>query len=241
MMRDALVEAMPVPALDAETHHRRVAGALVAAVPFVLAILGLQTGFAGHDAWYAEEDGLAENLQFVFLLAASIGAAVVARGHGERGEKLLALAYVGLAFALFFVAGEEISWGQRLLGIETPPVIAATNIQGEINVHNSFLLTPVFALAQLVLGAGVMLATLIPWSTFLSPVLDAYRQALVPAPALAPYFGMSAAWRVYRYAFWRPDTPAWVGELSEIPELILYLGLLLFVLDRLRRLRRERA
>jgi hypothetical protein len=47
---------------------------------------------------------------------------------------------------------------------------------------------------------------------------------------------MSAAWRTYRYTMVTPQTPAWIGELSEVPELILYLGLLLFVADQVRRL-----
>jgi hypothetical protein len=38
---------------------------------------------------------------------------------------------------LSFVAmGEETSWFQRLLGIETPAEIAAVNAQGELNFHN---------------------------------------------------------------------------------------------------------
>ena len=39
---------------------------------------------------------------------------------------------------LFFVilVGEEISWGQRILGIETPEKIAERNMQNELNLHN---------------------------------------------------------------------------------------------------------
>jgi len=241
MKTATLTGTLQLPADRTALHSSRyVATAAIAALPFVLAIIGLQSGFSGHDAWYSEEDGLAENLQVVFLLLGSIAAVLVARHRGRDGERLLPLLYVGLAIALFFVAGEEISWGQRLLGIETPPEIAATNVQHELNVHNSFLLTPVFSLAQLVLGGGIMLAALVPWGAFLPQALDGLRQALVPGPALAPYFGMSAAWRLYRYDFLYPGTPAWVGEMSEVPELILYLGLCLFTLDQVRRARRTR-
>jgi hypothetical protein len=219
----------------------RFATALIAAVPFVIAWIGLVTTQLGQRSWYSDEDGLAENLQVVFLLLATLGAGVVARAHWERGRRALAVAYLGLAVACFFVAGEEISWGQRLLGFETPRAIAAQNVQQEITLHNTFLLTPVFSLAQLVLGFGLTLAALVPWSLLLSPRLDALRRALVPGPALAGYFAMSAAWRLYRYVGLTPSTPAWVGELSEVPELILYLGLALFTLDQVRALREPRS
>jgi hypothetical protein len=46
------------------------------------------------------------------------------------------LAYLGLALLYFFGGGEEISWGQRILGIEEPANLAEVNVQDEINVHN---------------------------------------------------------------------------------------------------------
>jgi hypothetical protein len=215
--------------------------AAIGAVPFILAVIGIRTGLAGYRAWFSDEDGLAENLQFAFLVLGTFGAGYVAHARWRRGERLLALLYVGLAFALFFVAGEEVSWGQRELDIATPPEWASHNIQGEITLHNTYLFTPIFSLAQLVLGLGVALAALTPWHRFLPPRWDRLRELLVPGPALASYFLMSAAWRAYRYTFVTPQTPAWIGELSEVPELILYLGLLLFVADQVRRVRRTAA
>ncbi len=47
-----------------------------------------------------------------------------------RGMCLLA------ALIMFFGAGEEISWGQRLLGIETPDILKEHNRQSEMNLHN---------------------------------------------------------------------------------------------------------
>lgn len=46
------------------------------------------------------------------------------------------LVFLGLALLFFFGGGEEISWGQRMLDIETPPTLKAINEQGEINIHN---------------------------------------------------------------------------------------------------------
>jgi hypothetical protein len=213
---------------------------VIAALPFVIAAGSVASGLAGYRAWFSDEDGPAENLQFVFLVAATIGAALVSRARARRGDRFLAVAYAGLALACFFVAGEEISWGQRLFGIETPPVIAEHNIQHEITLHNTYLFTPIFYLAQLLVGVGLTIAPFLPWSRIVPARWDELRRALIPRPALAAYFAMTGAWRIYRYAFYRPDTPAWVGELSEIPELILYLGVLLFVVEQLRAVPRTR-
>ena len=46
------------------------------------------------------------------------------------------LIYLGLAFLFFFGAGEEISWGQRILGFETPESLSEVNRQEEFNLHN---------------------------------------------------------------------------------------------------------
>jgi hypothetical protein len=46
------------------------------------------------------------------------------------------LIYLGLAVVFFFGAGEEISWGQRILGFETPESVSQVNRQEEFNLHN---------------------------------------------------------------------------------------------------------
>ena len=43
---------------------------------------------------------------------------------------------LGMAVLFVFGAGEEISWGQRVFGVETPAGLAAVNVQGETNLHN---------------------------------------------------------------------------------------------------------
>ena len=46
------------------------------------------------------------------------------------------LVYLGMALIFFFGAGEEISWGQRILGFETPESLSQVNRQEEFNLHN---------------------------------------------------------------------------------------------------------
>ena len=46
------------------------------------------------------------------------------------------LVYLGLALLFFFGSGEEISWGQRILGFQTPETLSQVNRQEEFNLHN---------------------------------------------------------------------------------------------------------
>ena len=78
-------------------------------------------------------------------------------GPGGARSRCLGL---GIVFLVGF--GEEISWGQRILGIETPESLEGINDQGETNLHNlstsktNFL----FQLFWLVMGVLIPLASL---------------------------------------------------------------------------------
>ena len=41
-----------------------------------------------------------------------------------------------IAFSFFFIGMEEISWGQRIIGWDTPELVAEYNYQDETNLHN---------------------------------------------------------------------------------------------------------
>lgn len=79
----------------------------------------------------AQEDGPVEYGQALAFLAGAVFFFV--RAARRRGRDLWGLV---LGLGLFLVAGEEISWGQRLLGIETPEGLRESNVQGEFNLHN---------------------------------------------------------------------------------------------------------
>jgi len=85
---------------------------------------------------YVAEDGFVEWLTFAALLAGALlcwGRAWRLRGT-HQGRLVVMLVLIGAAFC--FGAGEEISWGQRLLGLNTPEPLKAYNKQGELNLHN---------------------------------------------------------------------------------------------------------
>jgi hypothetical protein len=82
-----------------------------------------------------QEDHVVEWGQFA-LCAFTAGAAVIAMRELRFRVPVAALLLVLVAMGSFFLAGEEISWGQRVLGIETPPALAEANQQSETNLHN---------------------------------------------------------------------------------------------------------
>lgn len=80
-------------------------------------------------AHFWDEDSFFEIMTPIFLFLASILMFMIFLN--SKNFYVLILSVV-----LFFGAGEEISWGQRILGFSTPETIKDINIQNEFNVHN---------------------------------------------------------------------------------------------------------
>jgi len=78
-----------------------------------------------------QEDLAGEWAQVFFVVAALL---LSARLAGSPSPHRL---FFGLlALACLYVAGEEISWGQRILDIQTPDFFERHNLQRETNIHN---------------------------------------------------------------------------------------------------------
>ena len=114
-----------------------VALVLMYAVPIVLQLCGLE----GLARLLLGEDGVYEYLGALLCLAASalfLAAYVrfpARRKKGASGARRN-IFFLLLTLALFCLFGEEISWGQRLLGLQTPEFIGEFNVQRELTVHN---------------------------------------------------------------------------------------------------------
>ena len=96
---------------------------------FVFYTYYLRVVLQGADA----EDTLLEWGTFVLAFAGGVIFLICAY-KGSRFSIFLGLAWLLFAF-------EEISWGQRVLGIETPEVMLEYNYQEELNFHN--LINPI--------------------------------------------------------------------------------------------------
>ncbi len=127
---------------------------LTAALPLLLLAVFMSLYFNYAHEIFAKlktEDGPFEYGTFLtFLVGAGVAAQTAWKlGHSSYNPNLglgswvdttahwsLVIGFVAVSIAFFFVAGEEISWGQRILGLETPPEYAAVNTQNELTIHN---------------------------------------------------------------------------------------------------------
>lgn len=91
-------------------------------------------GFKSYENFLIREDGLLETCSFFIWM----GLAVVFSGYGLALKKstLKLCVYFFIALCAFFIAMEEISWGQRVFDIQTPESMQEMNLQNETNLHN---------------------------------------------------------------------------------------------------------
>lgn len=170
----------------------------------VLAAFGLYRLREGAYVAAMQEDGVVEWLSFFFFAVAGL-VAIVRAGRSRRFFDLL----VGL-FCLF-VAGEEISWAQRLIGYVPPELFLEKNFQQETNLHNfsEIFGRPKWILAAALAGYGLLLPAAAQVGS--TRVLLRRIGATPPPIALAPWFAVCVgllAWYPLEY------TGEWVEMLA---------------------------
>ncbi len=85
------------------------------------------------------EDGVIEYLTASFLLFASIKLFFLFLKIYKK-YSVFNFGLLSYSLVLFFGFGEEISWGQRFFGIQSPSFFSENNFQGEINIHNMMVM-----------------------------------------------------------------------------------------------------
>ncbi len=123
-------------------------------ITIIAAYLIMAVKFPIAYIWATYEDLIGEWAQFYFFLSALIISARLAFSSSAYRRF-----FIFLSIACFYVVMEEISWGQRLFGWESPDFFEERNLQGETNIHNFFIgpySTSLKAAVEYLLAAGLV-------------------------------------------------------------------------------------
>tara|TARA_Y100000991_G_scaffold163930_1_gene125895 strand:- start:256 stop:936 length:681 start_codon:yes stop_codon:yes gene_type:complete len=163
--------------------------------------------------WLRQEDGPLEWVQFLEYLLSSILAFIIFIRQKKK-RNINSIIWLLIAFLSLIIAGEEISWGERLTGIGID-TISNLNVQGETNFHNlpffhNYLLDPVFEISCIFLGW-------FGWKKFKK--FDAF-----PAKNLSLFFLLVALFYFYFDISWASTTEQ-IRNDQEIFEFLLSTGI----------------
>jgi hypothetical protein len=205
-------------------------------VPPILAVAIFMFHFINRRQylWLLSEWRPIELLQVVFFGLASLIAFRIALKSWRDNQKIFAVLYFLLGLALFFIAGEEVSWGQpvfRRIFAWWPDrdSLRDINAQGETTIHNMRSVQWVFNWFYLSLALYGSLSPLL----FLSRRWrDEPRLRLIAAPMITvPAFLVMAAFMIVR-VFIAPYNGLTESEsfmrYKEVGELTVAFGLWLF-------------
>lgn len=173
------------------------------AFPIILAIAIAAYGmsrFMSSDAfgshWIAMEDGFLEWLTVISLFSCAV-LCWYRCWHLRSTATPAFLACTAIyGCVLFFGMGEEISWGQRIFGIETPEFLAKANAQKETNLHN--LVIGNTSINKLVFGKilGVGLGAFLIFTPIIfqrsATIRELLNRIAVPVPRIQHTLGILA-------------------------------------------------
>jgi hypothetical protein len=166
------------------------------------------------------EDQLVEYLQFFVLLFGSGILCYQLIRYYSQLNKFVLFSMLVLAFSFIFLAGEEISWGQRILNLTSSEYMVKNNLQGEITLHNLDYIQWTVEIAYVVIG--ILGGTL--WLIKKTKIhLPPYINWLIPSSYLFAFFiipGIYYAYPVY-------SGKNLIREWAEVMELFLYAGIVL--------------
>jgi hypothetical protein len=175
---------------------------------------------------WVQDDHVVEYLQFFLLLISAWFCFKLFR-HWWQKEKVLGVLFLMATFICLFVAGEEISWGQRLLGLQTPESLAERNLQDEITLHNVDVVFGHVYRGYMLIGfvGSTSWVVLRMIKNKISQRLKRIFYNIIPDWYLTPYFAVAFFYNWDRF-YLRPRTGEALWE--EPMELLLIIGITIF-------------
>jgi hypothetical protein len=227
--------------IDHEAEERHVpprVARVVFIVPFVLTFtVALTIPWRPLYLAIVDEDRIIEWLQVAILLGIAACAGVIAVRLFTDGHRLFGLAYILVLVATLFIAGEEISWGQRIFGWVTPEELSELNRQGETNIHNIGITLRVFNLLLMTAAAVAVILPVAYRRRSGSRPMSFAEMALIPPLFVAPGFVIAFTYRLIRITL-VPEGRLVVTHFQEVAELTFYFSTFVFVALVARRARR---
>lgn len=182
-------------------------------------------GFDETTAWLLGEDGVFETIGAMSALGAALAWGYAFLCFPAPPEVRFRwrnrnLGWLVLALGSFFLFGEEINWGQRLLSMELGPWVFRFSPGGELALHLAsgspeILHTLMYAPLVVYLGVVPIVAR---WGAWLRRLLGFFG---IPAPTLSVGFTMLSAIAVLKF----PRESLTGQEAAELFELVIEVSL----------------
>ena len=185
----------------------------------------------GVESWKKmdTEGGIIEYATGLAYLFGFIFALPIGKLFLDKRQKLLGFYYYLLAGFCLFICLEELSWGQRFIGVQSPEFFENYNSKSELSLHNLVWLESYLYFGFIILGAlgGI--------SWFIVKLIDQNKKNfrflssyLVPSWFISSFFLI-----VFAYFFTLQYMSQWeitLTPIKECMELTLGLGFLSFIL-----------
>ena len=111
---------------------------LIVSFLIITVVIGIYFFYTNKDfyTYLVQEDGFFENLTSIFLFLSSFYLFYFFISNIKLKSIWWKMGIIIMIIGLFFGAGEEISWGQRIFHIESSKFFNENNSQKETNLHN---------------------------------------------------------------------------------------------------------
>jgi len=138
---------------------------LIFLFPITLFLIFLSIKVTSPDTYILiiQEDSVIESAQALFYFLASIFSLLISIRFLKNRLALHGILYSILTVGLLFICLEEISWGQRIIGIENPDYFSEHNVQNEISIHNLDTVQPLLHKIYILTGFYGAFAWIFVW------------------------------------------------------------------------------
>lgn len=174
-----------------------------------------------------QEDGPAEWLSAIAFILTGLVSFRIGFSRFKAGHPWQAWLFMAVGLVMLFAGGEEISWGQRVFGWETPQELIDVNDQGETNLHNIGIVLQLTNLAMFLTGLYGTIAYVANRNLRFARRWDQGDFLFVPPFFLATYFFPILVFRLARMTVFT-ESNFTLNRLGEWAEMVVAVGILLF-------------